>query len=222
MRGFGGRGVACPVPTSAKEVSTAVEPQDDGAEEEKGEPNALKGAHAHSKQNKKAEVGAEATGDLSAYFGQQIPFNQLVALGALKKNSDGTYTAANGYTMGASLPSFSSPLSSRTHRSCSRSGADRVCVGARGQHGTTAATRPSCTTPRARSSSPTTTRGPADTRRSSRSRTAWLGASRGRSTRCVRLRIARGGKANIWCCRTMGTRSITPSGRTWASKLTSR
>ncbi|GLB44487.1 putative glyco_18 [Lyophyllum shimeji] len=37
-------------------------------------------------------------GDLSQMWGQQIPFKQLVQSGALQKNEDGTYTAANGYT----------------------------------------------------------------------------------------------------------------------------
>ncbi|OCH87345.1 hypothetical protein OBBRIDRAFT_837441 [Obba rivulosa] len=39
-------------------------------------------------------------GDLSAHFGQQIAFNQIVALGALKKSSNGTYVQAHGYTEG--------------------------------------------------------------------------------------------------------------------------
>jgi chitinase len=38
-------------------------------------------------------------GDLSKWYGQQIPFNSLLASGALKKNSDGTYSGDNGYTM---------------------------------------------------------------------------------------------------------------------------
>ena len=41
-----------------------------------------------------------AAGDLSAYFGSQIAFNQIVALGALKKSSNGTYVQANGYNEG--------------------------------------------------------------------------------------------------------------------------
>ena len=92
--GMGGRGLACPMPRARKEGDA------DEEEEERGEPNALHGAHARSKEHK--VVSEAAAGDLSAYFGQQIPFNQLVALGALKKNSDGTYGEANGYTMGAS------------------------------------------------------------------------------------------------------------------------
>ena len=96
--GLPDRGLACPLPRAR----TA-----DQADQKEGEgPNALRGAHPRVKDGvKKGGVRAEADGDLSAYLGQQIPFNQLVALGALQKNSDGTYTAdsANGYTMGASM-----------------------------------------------------------------------------------------------------------------------
>jgi chitinase len=45
------------------------------------------------------EVEATGSGDLSKWFGQQIPFNLLLASGALKKTSNGTYSGANGYTM---------------------------------------------------------------------------------------------------------------------------
>ncbi|KDR78222.1 hypothetical protein GALMADRAFT_1307739 [Galerina marginata CBS 339.88] len=41
---------------------------------------------------------SEALGDLSALWGQQIPFIQLVQSKVLVKNQDGTYGAANGYT----------------------------------------------------------------------------------------------------------------------------
>ena len=88
------RGLSCPMPQVVE----------DGAEGEEGEPNALMGAHERTKAAPK-DVEAQAAGDLSSYFGQQIPFNQIVALGALKKTSSGTYEGANGYTMGA-LPSF--------------------------------------------------------------------------------------------------------------------
>ena len=89
------RGLSCPMPQVVE----------DGAEGEEGEPNALMGAHERAKAAPK-DVEAQAAGDLSSYFGQQIPFNQIVALGALKKTSSGTYEGANGYTMGA-LPSVS-------------------------------------------------------------------------------------------------------------------
>ncbi|KAI0694388.1 glycoside hydrolase family 18 protein [Cerioporus squamosus] len=82
------RGLSCPMPQVVE----------DGAEGEEGEPNALKGAHERTKEAPK-EVKAQAAGDLSSYFGQQIPFNQIVALGAIKKTSSGTYEGANGYTM---------------------------------------------------------------------------------------------------------------------------
>lgn len=47
----------------------------------------------------KAVVEDAKFGDLSKWYGQQIPFNSLLASGALKKNSDGTYSGDNGYTM---------------------------------------------------------------------------------------------------------------------------
>lgn len=66
-------------------------------DEDFGEPNFLDGMHERVK--KAPEVEAEAAGDLSAYWGQQIPFNQIVALGALKK-SGSVYVQNNGYTEG--------------------------------------------------------------------------------------------------------------------------
>ena len=62
-------------------------------------PTFLDGKHERPPV-KPREVSAEAAGDLSSYYGQQIPFNQIVALGALKKSSNGTYVQANGYTEG--------------------------------------------------------------------------------------------------------------------------
>ncbi|KAF7421003.1 hypothetical protein PC9H_011522 [Pleurotus ostreatus] len=56
----------------------------------------LNGAHARPKEQK---VSVEASGDLNGWFGQQIPFNSLVASGALVKKSDGTYGQGAGYTM---------------------------------------------------------------------------------------------------------------------------
>ena len=64
-------------------------------------PNFLDGKHEHRGKPKEGDISAEATGDLSSYYGQQIPFNQIVALGALKKSSNGTYVQANGFTEGA-------------------------------------------------------------------------------------------------------------------------
>lgn len=67
--------------------------------------NFLNGAHPRSKPSP-AKPQAEA-GDLSGWWGQQIPFNSLLASGALAKQSNGTYTGANGYTEGG----YFSPLS---------------------------------------------------------------------------------------------------------------
>lgn len=64
-----------------------------------GGPNFLNGNHARSRVTPTTDVAA-AAGDLSSWWGQQIPFNQLLAFGALVKNSDGTYSQANGYTEG--------------------------------------------------------------------------------------------------------------------------
>ena len=66
------------------------------------EPNFLDGKHERSAAAKTGGgvVAAAAAGDLSSYMGQQIPFNQIVALGALTKTSSGTYVQANGYTEG--------------------------------------------------------------------------------------------------------------------------
>lgn len=59
--------------------------------------------------NVRTDVAAKAAGDLSHWDGQQIPFKSLISGGALKKNKDGTYTGANGYTRGKSCLS-KSPL----------------------------------------------------------------------------------------------------------------
>ncbi|KAL4245784.1 glycosyl hydrolase 18 family protein [Abortiporus biennis] len=64
------------------------------------EPNFLNGKHERTKKSiQNAEVSVEAAGDLSGWFNQQIPFNQIVALGALKK-SGSVYVQANGFTEG--------------------------------------------------------------------------------------------------------------------------
>jgi chitinase len=58
------------------------------------------GAHPRVKADTKDAMVAEAdSGDLSKWYGQQIPFNSLLASGALMKKADGTYTGDNGYTM---------------------------------------------------------------------------------------------------------------------------
>ncbi|THH29871.1 hypothetical protein EUX98_g4306 [Antrodiella citrinella] len=73
---------ACPVPSKQSDL---------------GEPVFLNGQHERAKG--KNAVFAKAAGDLSSYYGQQIPFNQIVALGALQK-SGSVYVQANGYTEG--------------------------------------------------------------------------------------------------------------------------
>ncbi|KAI0638625.1 glycoside hydrolase family 18 protein [Trametes polyzona] len=92
------RGLACPLPSVQEHVE----------EGEDSKPNLLgptgnhdrSAAQEKAKEKVKEELREEAAGDLSSYFGQQIAFNQIVALGALKKTSSGTYVAANGYTEG--------------------------------------------------------------------------------------------------------------------------
>ncbi|KAI0774706.1 glycoside hydrolase family 18 protein [Trametes elegans] len=91
------RGLACPLPS---EEQNEVTPQEGSESNKLG----LSGNHERVKglgtTTEKQDVHAEAAGDLSSYFGQQIPFNQIVALGALSKTSSGTYVGANGYTEG--------------------------------------------------------------------------------------------------------------------------
>ncbi|KAI0686381.1 glycoside hydrolase superfamily [Cytidiella melzeri] len=67
----------------------------------KEKPNFLEGKHDRTKQKQKTIEVEAGNGDLSSYYGQQIVFNQIVALGALlTKLSSGTYVQANGYTEG--------------------------------------------------------------------------------------------------------------------------
>ena len=94
-------GPACALP--AQPPSTLVSP-----------PHAVgpsRGANKRPKNVKNLQV--ESAGDLSSYYGQEIPFNQIVALGALKK-SGSVYVQANGYTEGSSVVlvahSFVSPI----------------------------------------------------------------------------------------------------------------
>lgn len=73
------------------------------------EPNFLNGEHRRVKTVKPidgSDAKDAAVGDLSSYYGQQIPFNQIVALGALTKTSNGTYVQANGYTEGGLVHCF--------------------------------------------------------------------------------------------------------------------
>ncbi|KAI0677694.1 glycoside hydrolase family 18 protein [Trametes maxima] len=94
------RGLACPLPQLREENE-----EQDGEGQESNKLG-LSGNHERAKggaktgAGKSEDVRANAAGDLSSYFGQQIPFNQITALGALTKTSSGTYVSANGYTEG--------------------------------------------------------------------------------------------------------------------------
>ncbi|KAF7297935.1 Glycoside hydrolase family 18 protein [Mycena chlorophos] len=50
-------------------------------------------------QTNEEDVSVETTANLSKWWGQAIPFNSLVASGALVKNSSGSYVAGPGYTL---------------------------------------------------------------------------------------------------------------------------
>ncbi|RXW17813.1 hypothetical protein EST38_g8035 [Candolleomyces aberdarensis] len=70
-------------------------------------PALIPGAHPRSQTRLHPAGGAgvdsaeaSAPGDLRLMWGQQIAFHQLLSMGALTKKGDGTYGAANGYTMG--------------------------------------------------------------------------------------------------------------------------
>lgn len=63
--------------------------------EVEGGMNFLNGAHARPKQ---PEVRANA--NLTSWWGQQIPFSEIVKSGALVKKSDGNYGEGGGFTMG--------------------------------------------------------------------------------------------------------------------------
>ena len=58
--------------------------------------------HPRERRNPKNKAAASG-GDLSSWFGQQIPFNAIVSGGAIKK-SNGVYISDNGYTYGKRLP----------------------------------------------------------------------------------------------------------------------
>ncbi|PPQ71398.1 hypothetical protein CVT26_011113 [Gymnopilus dilepis] len=55
---------------------------------------------AHPKFANKLPHATAPQGDLSALWGQQIAFSQLVSSGALVRKADGTFGGGNGYTMG--------------------------------------------------------------------------------------------------------------------------
>lgn len=70
----------------------------------------LHGSSSESRWNRATRKGAHRNyklpvrhnGDLSRFWGQQIPFNQLLGSGALVKKADGSYDGAQGYRMSTS------------------------------------------------------------------------------------------------------------------------
>ncbi|TFK52796.1 glycoside hydrolase family 18 protein [Heliocybe sulcata] len=92
------RAMACRLPDINEVVGKDV--GDDGKDATPEVVNYMGGEHARYKGKRTGDVMAKASGDLSAYYGQQVAFNQIVALGALQKQSNGTYVGANGYTEG--------------------------------------------------------------------------------------------------------------------------
>lgn len=58
----------------------------------------LNGAHPREKTPTR-QVEA-AAGGLTSWWGQQVPFNEIVKSGALVKGSDGNYKGGAGFTMG--------------------------------------------------------------------------------------------------------------------------
>ncbi|KAK1231965.1 hypothetical protein PQX77_004915 [Marasmius sp. AFHP31] len=73
--------------TANKEMSLIQETDSDGY--------FLNGAHPRDK-----DAPVRAAADLRGWYGSQIPFNQLVASGAIVKQADGNYGEAGGFTMG--------------------------------------------------------------------------------------------------------------------------
>jgi hypothetical protein len=66
-------------------------------------PNLAVGAGHSKTRSREPERTAAPAGDLSSMWGQQIAFDRLLKMGALKNNGDDIYVGANGYTMGASF-----------------------------------------------------------------------------------------------------------------------
>lgn len=59
----------------------------------------LNGAHPRTKEYH-TDATAAATADLRSWYGQQIPFSEIVKSGALVKAPNGTYGEGGGFTMG--------------------------------------------------------------------------------------------------------------------------
>jgi hypothetical protein len=161
-----------------KAASQATETPESTGEAEPVEEQPLNDLHGAHDQNfgrammarrvKPGEVSAEAAGDLSSYFGQQIAFNQIISLGALKKSGN-VYVSANGYSEGWD--------------NCSDT---PVRLFVRKDDGYVLTNKISTfSTPPARRLSRMTTHTRSRTRRHSRRTTAWPAASRGRLTRSV-------------------------------------
>ncbi|KAJ7782639.1 glycoside hydrolase family 18 protein [Mycena metata] len=94
------------VPESAEEVQDNEESDIEAADELQ---NAIRGANKEPVHHdvdtpessedalEAPDVAATATANLSKWFGQAIPFNSLLASGALVKNASGTYDAGAGF-----------------------------------------------------------------------------------------------------------------------------
>jgi chitinase len=60
----------------------------------------LNGVHARTKEHHKEVAATAKNANLTSWYGQQIPFSEIVKSGALVKVSDGTYNAAGGFMKG--------------------------------------------------------------------------------------------------------------------------
>lgn len=85
--------------TLTADVSPSPEMLRSQASGDAGVSKFLSGAHPKDKTLAVSEVTAQF-GDLSTLWGQQIAFNQILSVGVLKKQPDGSYHGANGYTKG--------------------------------------------------------------------------------------------------------------------------
>ncbi|KAF9446853.1 glycoside hydrolase family 18 protein, partial [Macrolepiota fuliginosa MF-IS2] len=74
----------------------------EGANGKGSEPDVsfLNGVHPRTRLTHAADKEITIQSNLQSWWGQQIPFNEIVRSGALVKNSDGTYGQGGGFTMG--------------------------------------------------------------------------------------------------------------------------
>lgn len=87
---------------AGKSYAVAEVPENLDETDSAAELNPLGGAHPHVPTvQEQGGLTALASGDLSSFYGQQIAFRDLVAQGALKETSSGTFTGNNGYTYSA-------------------------------------------------------------------------------------------------------------------------